>query len=263
MQTSVGIVIPVFNEQSRLDTTYFAKLSKLASVKFVFVDDGSTDNTEAIIREFTKGNKNFTSIHLSKNLGKANAIRAGWMHLNEMAEFSILGFLDADGAFEFKDIEKLLLLCSSELRNHIFDSPREPEVCMHAYWSSRINLGGRTINRSRYRYLLGRILANIIKLFVWELPWDTQSGFKLFRNDDRFRTCLELPFSCKWLFDIELLLRLRHSTEEEYLIWEEPVSTWHDVRGSKVTWKQYLTIACDVFRLIGSNLLRKVHNVKR
>jgi dolichyl-phosphate beta-glucosyltransferase len=260
MKINIGIVVPVFNEQSRLDFSYFSKLGELSTVKFIFVDDGSTDGTESMIREFVNGTSNFSFIRLNENVGKANAIRAGWIHLNEIFDFSVLGFLDADGAFAAKDVAHLIALSSSTFEADHPQTPTLSTPLINAFWSSRINLSGRTIVRSSRRYLLGRIFASLIKVFFKGLPWDTQSGFKLFQNDSNFRSCFRLPFTSRWLFDIELLLRLRNSRSSQYIVWEEPVSKWHDVPGSKLTFSQYFTITSDLLKLIGTYRLRKVKN---
>lgn len=262
MKATVGIVVPVYNEQFRLDFSYFSRLGDLTSVQFVFVDDGSSDDTASGIRGFIQGKLNFSLIQLSENVGKANAIRVGWLHLNKVADFTFLGFLDADGAFDYTDVAYLVALCASENENGTIHNRPPHTHSIDAYWSSRINLSGRMIDRSPHRYLMGRIFASIIKIFIRGLPWDTQSGFKLFRNDIKFKRSLQLPFSCKWLFDIELLLRLRNLEDPNYVVWEEPVSKWHDVPGSKVTSSQYLTIMSDLFKLIGARKLREVKNDK-
>ena len=129
-----------------------------------------------------------------------------------------------------------------------------------AFWSSRIRLSGRSITRSKVRYLFGRILATIIKIFFKDLPWDTQSGFKIFRNETRFNSSLENRFSCRWLFEIELLLRIKRSGGQSYNIWEEPVTTWRDISGSKVSLRGYFVILRDLIFLVLHFRNRRVQN---
>ena len=49
MEMKVVIIIPCYNEAERLDTNNFIDyLSQNTHLHFIFVDDGSTDNTNLI-----------------------------------------------------------------------------------------------------------------------------------------------------------------------------------------------------------------------
>jgi hypothetical protein len=161
----------------------------------------------------------------------------------------ILGFLDADGAFSFFDINELILKFNHRSDNPSLVGHRLPPGDFNAVWSSRIQLSGRKINRSPGRFLLGRILATVVRTTFSGLPWDTQSGFKLFNNSQLFRAAFQQEFKCRWLFDIELLLRIRANFKTDYSIWEEPVSEWKDISGSKVGFRGYRIIIKDFFIL--------------
>jgi glycosyltransferase involved in cell wall biosynthesis len=45
LNNKIVIVVPCFNEAKRLNFFYFNRLSKLKSTFWIFVDDGSTDDT--------------------------------------------------------------------------------------------------------------------------------------------------------------------------------------------------------------------------
>jgi glycosyltransferase involved in cell wall biosynthesis len=249
MSKFIGIVVPVFNEEYRLDFDYFSKIAALPNIKLVFVDDASTDNSLALIRGFSERIENMTFLSLDENLGKANAVRFGLINLHRTFDCHFLGFLDADGAFSFEDVRGLSQKAlGGAIGARLVDDMQDSNA-INAYWSSRIGLSGRRINRSKVRFVLGRILANLISVFYRGLPWDTQSGFKLFKNEDIFISSIENDFKCKWLFDIELLLRLRKS-DFGYMVWEEPLFTWRDVPGSKISFKGYLLIIKDFFYLL-------------
>jgi dolichyl-phosphate beta-glucosyltransferase len=249
MSKFIGIVVPVFNEEYRLDFDYFSKIASLPNVKLVFVDDASTDNSLALIRDFSDQSENMAFLSLGKNVGKANAVRFGLMNLHKTFDCDFLGFLDADGAFSFDDVKGLTKKALGGVINAGLVGAVNDSHTINAYWSSRIGLSGRRINRSKIRFVLGRILANLIGVFFKGLPWDTQSGFKLFKNDGVFISSIENAFRCKWLFDIELLLRLRRF-DYGYTVWEEPLFTWRDVPGSKVSFKGYIQIVKDFFCLL-------------
>jgi len=81
-----GIVIPCYNESSRLDLNTFIDFAKqYKHVSLCFVNDGSADMTRATLANI----KNLVSdnVHIcnvQENAGKANAVRTGsWFLYNE------------------------------------------------------------------------------------------------------------------------------------------------------------------------------------
>ena len=69
----VSTVIPVYNEAARLSKTLQAIKAFLNQPaqyerKFLFVNDGSVDDTDLILRQFIKENPSIDYIHYSKNL---------------------------------------------------------------------------------------------------------------------------------------------------------------------------------------------------
>ena len=98
------IVVPCYNEEEVLHETtkrLKEKLDKLIKnkkikkdSKVLYVNDGSKDNTWAIIEEINKNDKMFTGISLSRNRGHQNALVAGLLTAKEHADIIIS--MDAD-----------------------------------------------------------------------------------------------------------------------------------------------------------------------
>jgi hypothetical protein len=105
--------------------------------------------------------------------------------------------------------------------------------------SSRVSLSGRFIERKRSRHYLGRIIATFLTHKWIDAPYDTQSGFKLFKNSQSFQNSIRKSFSTKWFVDIELLTRIGISNKGKLVIWEEPLNFWRDVNGSKLGFTSY------------------------
>lgn len=82
---SLTIVVPVYNEEQCLPIL-FERLLKLMDqlaprpVTVLFVDDGSTDRTPALIDEAASAHACFGVIHLSRNFGHQSALTAGLDH---------------------------------------------------------------------------------------------------------------------------------------------------------------------------------------
>ena len=75
------IIIPCFNEGQRLPVEIFQEfLREQHLVQFVFVDDGSTDNTYKILESLRNSFPKDTDIlKLPNNSGKAEAVRLGML----------------------------------------------------------------------------------------------------------------------------------------------------------------------------------------
>jgi len=78
MQPILSIVVPCKNEESSI-LEFYAEANKFipAESEFIFIDDGSTDNTAAVIKELSKNDNRVRYIILSKNFGKEAAMLAG------------------------------------------------------------------------------------------------------------------------------------------------------------------------------------------
>lgn len=78
----ISIVIPAHNEEGNISLIYqriqtvFSKLENY-SFEIVFVNDGSRDNTQNILEEFSRNNEDVKFIEFSRNFGHQPAVKAG------------------------------------------------------------------------------------------------------------------------------------------------------------------------------------------
>jgi len=260
------IVIPCYNEAKRLDTEAFLRFIRLEPrTRFTFVDDGSVDETADVIGELVRSaGNNFSLMRLAKNSGKAEAVRMGMLSVvghsdadaaggfvhshthatglrtNAWPAPQFVGYLDADLATPLSAIP--------QLRENFVEHP-DVQVVL----GSRVRLLGRQIQRKRSRHYLGRVFATVASLALQLPVYDTQCGAKLFRNCELTRTIFQQPFVSKWVFDVELIGRIRqfavHNelTAAENLIVEHPLQSWRDVGQSKLKWHSFLVAARDLF----------------
>ena len=82
----ISIIIPVYNEEECLGEL-FNRLLLLGSLfpddidcEFIFINDGSTDNSLAILKTQAVNNKKVKIISFSRNFGHQIAITAGLQH---------------------------------------------------------------------------------------------------------------------------------------------------------------------------------------
>lgn len=78
----ITLIVPVLNEENNLNT-FFKSVCKVIEAindidwEFLFVDDGSTDHSWTIIKQFSKRDDRVKGISLSRNFGKEMALTAG------------------------------------------------------------------------------------------------------------------------------------------------------------------------------------------
>ncbi|WBG90009.1 glycosyltransferase family 2 protein [Pantoea piersonii] len=77
----ISLVVPVFNEEEAIPIFYQEVRSKLPAshydVEIIFIDDGSRDNTLAIISALASADRQIISLPLTRNFGKEAALFAG------------------------------------------------------------------------------------------------------------------------------------------------------------------------------------------
>ncbi len=219
------IVIPCFNEAARIDVRAFEAFDHPA-VRICFIDDGSTDETRSILAGLAERHPSrMELIAFDQNAGKAAAVRAGVLHALASAEPELIGYWDADLATPLDAILRMRELITSK-----------PELLM--VLGARVRLLGRDVRRDPVRHVLGRVFATLASLTISLPVYDTQCGAKLLRRSPEVKAAFEAPFLSRWFFDVELLCRLRLEVGSTDLLadrlYELPLASWHDVRGSRL-----------------------------
>lgn len=237
----VAWVVPCFNEAARIDVSAFVALvDESAPASLILVDDGSHDQTLAVLRAIAEQRPGQVDVMaLPTNQGKAEAVRQGLLRALARGT-EIAGYVDADLATPVNELCRLAALA----RSGSFD------ILM----GSRVQLLGHAIERRYGRHYLGRVFATFASLSLGLPVYDTQCGAKLFRHTPAFASSLKEPFTSRWVFDVELLARLVRppfGTAPIALgrIREEPLMSWTDIPGSKLRPAAVLRSGLDLLRL--------------
>jgi dolichyl-phosphate beta-glucosyltransferase len=234
-----AVTIPCYNEADRLKCDAFVEfVREHRDVMFIFVDDGSTDETAQLLESMSLSEAaNIRFIRLTTNCGKAEAVRQGTLSgIASGAKY--VGYWDADLATPLKAI--LEFLAELKKNSHLL-----------LVMGARIQLLGRTILRNRYRHYLGRIFATLTSVVLRIPVYDTQCGAKMFVATDSVALAFRDPFISRWVFDVEILARLlcRGNVDPQVAISEYPLFEWYDVKGSKVKPKDFLIALWDLGRI--------------
>jgi glycosyltransferase involved in cell wall biosynthesis len=241
MSTSI-VVVPCYNEASRLDVNAFAGFAAHTDIRLLFVDDGSTDKTLELLRSLENAHPTQIGVlSLRTNVGKAEAVRVGLLEACRSRP-TYVGFWDADLATPLEDIKVFEQLLDSR-----------PDIEM--VFGSRVNLLGRSVHRKLARHYIGRVFATAAAFVLGIGIYDTQCGAKMFRVSDRFVQQLQEPFVGGWIFDVEMIAReisSRRGTNLPHtrtIIYEYPLTVWRDVAGSKIKPRDWLAVSANLGRI--------------
>lgn len=245
LNTPTIIVVPCYNEAQRFDGDAFVTFAQQHDgIGFLFVNDGSTDDTAAVLRACCERDPDHLAcIDLDRNMGKAEAVRRGVQRAMQESSCTLAGYWDADLATPLDEIPRFI---------ETLQQDDELEFAL----GSRIRLLGRAVRRNPRRHYLGRIFATFTAMILGLEVYDTQCGAKLLRVNERTRSIVDETFISRWVFDVELLARfiahVKHedpgTSAERYLV-EIPLRRWQDVQGSKLGLSGMLTAAGDLLRI--------------
>ncbi len=205
----LSVVIPVYNEESRVGKTLEDSLAYLKKRKIraeiLVVDDGSKDKTLEVVYGIKRKIRGVTLKILQHevNRGKGAAVQTGAL----VAQGDTVLFMDADNATPLSEFDKFRLLLKEGVE---------------------VIVGSRAVNRKEvkvpqplYRQALGRMANLLIQVMVVPGIWDTQCGFKAFSRKASLRI-FPLQTINRFGFDFELLFlahKLGFSMKEISVQW--------------------------------------------
>jgi len=102
----ISIVIPIYNEEANIAKLAESILKALSGIEYevLFINDGSTDNSEKEIQAISKSNAHIKLINLRRNYGQTAAMQAGFDH----SKGNIVIPMDGDLQNDPKDIPMLI-----------------------------------------------------------------------------------------------------------------------------------------------------------
>src|SRR5947207_5896865 len=218
MLPSFSIVIPAFNEESRIAKTLRLTFDYLCNVssesELIVVNDGSTDATATITRDvFSEAKIATRLLEDFPNRGKGAAVRSGLL----AAQRPIGLFSDADLSTPLEETPKLIEPIANS----------EVDIAFGSRALDRRLIG---VHQPWRREQAGRVFNLLVRLATGLAFWDTQCGFKAFRLDV-CRPIFEAARIDGFAFDVELLYLAQRAGLR---IREVPVR-WNHAEGSKVS----------------------------
>ena len=215
----LSIIIPLFNEQHRLSYNLtilekFLKKKSKKDIEIIFVNDGSNDSTNEIIKNFIHKNKKnckFRYISYKNNIGKGFAVKKGIL---ASKNYWIL-VCDADMSVSPKQFDIWF-------KNNLIQKKDE------AYFGSRVH-GQSNVKALFVRKIIGFLFNILLSLLFNIKSSDTQCGFKVFNS--HYIKKIFRKLKCNgYAYDVEIALLLK---KHHIKIIELPLK-WKHQKGSKV-----------------------------
>lgn len=172
MKTTVEItaVIPVYNNQDslvELTERLVQVLGAFGSYEVIFVDDGSRDNSNSVLRQIAAKNNSIKVITLSKNFGQHPAISAGF----ENASGKLIVLMDADLQDSPEDIPKLKSQLEETKSEIVYSTKRmtgmslgiRPSSAFYHYVFSKIVKAAVPQNIGTFRLFTRKFLNELLR----------------------------------------------------------------------------------------------------
>lgn len=226
----LSVIIPAYNEAKRLPVTLVDIDKHLSQVKFAYeiivVNDGSKDDTAAVVRKFIGLVRYLRLIDNDVNKGKGGVVRQGMLE----AKGTYRLFTDADNSTSVDQFEKMIPYL---------------EEGYDVVVGSRAVRGAELVPpQPWYRQISGRVGNLIIQSLLLPGIWDTQCGFKCF-SERSAEQIFPLQRVNGWGFDVEILSLAKAMG---YRIKEMPVR-WVNNIESRVKGSAYLKVLVEVIKI--------------
>lgn len=232
---NINIIIPVLNEQDSIFEKISSAVNFLNSTPLknsyclTIIDNGSTDNTQAIATSLVNQFNNIVYyVHLNER-GVGLAFREGIKHNS----FDIVGYMDLDLATDLKHVIDVY---------NTFIANKDASIVV----GSRLLKSSKVIGRSLIRTITSVGLNTILKVFLGVKFSDAMCGFKFYRKEIAEKLINECSNNNGWFYCAEMMIRA------EWLnihINEIPV-VWTDDPNSKVKiFKLIINYLKDIFYL--------------
>ena len=221
MIETLSVILPLYNEEKRLNNL-FIKINKFKflnknKLEFIFVDDGSNDNSYFLIKNFINENKKRIDVKLvsyKENKGKGFALKKGIAKAKH--DWIITVDIDLSVKLEQIKIWQKKKLISKEFK---------------VYFGSRL-LAESKVKAKRDRKFIGFIfniiLRKILNSNLLNIK-DTQCGFKLYEKNIAKKIFRRLTEN-GYIHDVEILILLQKSK----VLVKELAVEWKHKHGSKI-----------------------------
>ncbi|KKW44978.1 MAG: hypothetical protein A3A43_02100 [Candidatus Liptonbacteria bacterium RIFCSPLOWO2_01_FULL_56_20] len=207
----LSVIIPAYNEAKRIRPTLLDVNAKLAAKSFSYeilvINDGSKDDTGAVVSQMSRTIKNLKLVDNAVNHGKGAVVRQGM--LTAKGEYRL--FMDADNSTAVDQFTQMILY---------FEKGYDVVIGSRAMRGSRLEPP-----QPLFRRIAGKVLNIATQLLLLPGIWDTQCGFKAFTARAAEAIFPNVRIT-GWGFDVEALSLARamgFRIKEVPIVWKNDV----------------------------------------
>lgn len=217
MGMNISLVIPVFNEENRINLAFEAlkglRLPQgLKLHEVIFVNDGSTDSTLKLLKNYKLISKlPIKLLSYKLNKGKGYAVKRGML----LSSGSYTLLIDADMSTPFSEIKKLIPFMNIGA-----------DIVIGTRKNGKSTV---TIHQPIVREVLGKSFTRLTQFALQMHVTDFTCGFKLFSQKATTDIFAQSKIN-RWGYDAEILFI---ANKNGFSIFECPVK-WADVKNSHV-----------------------------
>jgi len=227
----LSVIIPAYNEEKTIvetikETVKTVKNIKSLGFELVIVDDGSIDNTYAVVKDFAgQSAYNIKVLSYSPNKGKGFALKRGAL----AAGGDYILFMDADLEIHPKQLVSFLDLLKQSGADAV--------------------IGSKTVKGSLVKVPLKRKIISAGYYFLLKLLFrlpvtDTQTGFKLFKKQ-ALKNSVKKTTLNGYVFDLELIVIMNF---HKYKVIDSPIKL-DELRSRRINISDILLMLKDIFKV--------------
>ncbi|TRZ91789.1 MAG: glycosyltransferase family 2 protein [Methanosarcinales archaeon] len=225
----ISIVLPAYNEASRIEATVERTASALREIspsfEIIIAEDGSKDGTDKISETLAKKHDYVVHIHSIERQGRGRALNRAF----KASKGDILGYIDVDLATDMKHLKEMI--------QYIRDG-------------YDFATGSRMLPQSNVKRPLKRGFASkgfnfLTRFMLGSKLYDHQCGFKAFRRASLFKLLDDVK-DTHWFWDTELYVRAQRAG---FRVMEFPVEWKHGGTTKVNLIKDVFGMGSQIFRL--------------
>lgn len=182
----IAVVIPAFNEQLSIVDVATRALQQADHI--IIIDDGSSDQTLALLQDLVKTNRKLAVLANEQNMGKAASLWKGMQYAEKLGVDAVIT-LDGDGQH-----------CPEDISRFIETAKQQPQT---------IIIGARLADKSAIpakRYYANKFANFWLSWAAGYVIDDSQSGFRLYPSELIKQVTPDIQRSKSFVFESEILI---------------------------------------------------------
>ena len=208
MNYKISCIISCYNEEKNIPKLLknVKEFNLDKDIKFIIVNNGSSDNSKVIIKPLSKRYKSIKFINLKHNKGWGNGIREGL----KLTKTKIVGWTHGDLEYKISDLLKVIKIIKSNL--NYFEKEKN-------YY-----IKGQRINRSLIKSIISKTMSIVCSIILLK-PLKEINAQPFFFNIEEFKSWRKIPLDLS--LDLFAYYKLHDKNSKSFRINVEQLERIH------------------------------------